>query len=189
VRCTAVLPFGCGFGHTMPETCWRPPKIPNFGIFRRCLPLKTGNFGPLSGPRGGITATLPKSILGRCIARARVSLEQHHRDRGAESVSRVPEIWIRRQRCVRLDEFYKKGCQEKKFFLDRIRDFFLEIQPTVGSLLWRSLACCPFSRVFSADGDDAIEFERAASELAASEATMVLSEAHGLWLFLVIRDI
>ena len=40
---------------------------------------------------------------------------------------------------------------------------------------------------FSVDGDDAIEFERAASELAASEATMVLSEARGLWLFLVIR--
>ena len=41
---------------------------------------------------------------------------------------------------------------------------------------------------FSADGDDAIEFERAASELVASEATMVLSEARGLWLFLVIRE-
>ena len=41
---------------------------------------------------------------------------------------------------------------------------------------------------FSVDGDDAIEFERAASELAASEATMVLSEARGLWLFLVIRE-
>jgi len=33
---------------------------------------------------------------------------------------------------------------------------------------------------FSADGDDAIEFERAASELVASEATMVLYEARGL---------
>jgi hypothetical protein len=41
---------------------------------------------------------------------------------------------------------------------------------------------------FSADGDDAVEFKRAASELVASEATMVLSEAHGLWLFLVIRE-
>ena len=41
---------------------------------------------------------------------------------------------------------------------------------------------------FSADGDDAIEFERAASELVASGATMVLSEARGLWLFLVIRE-
>jgi len=40
----------------------------------------------------------------------------------------------------------------------------------------------------SADGDAAIEFERAASELVASEATMVLSEARGLWLFLVIRE-
>jgi hypothetical protein len=41
---------------------------------------------------------------------------------------------------------------------------------------------------FSADGDDAVEFKRAASELVASEATMVLSEARGLWLFLVIRE-
>ena len=40
---------------------------------------------------------------------------------------------------------------------------------------------------FSADGDDA-EFERAASKLIACEATMVLSEARGLWLFLVIRE-
>ena len=41
---------------------------------------------------------------------------------------------------------------------------------------------------FSADGDDAVEFKRAASGLVASEATMVLSEARGLWLFLVIRE-
>ena len=41
---------------------------------------------------------------------------------------------------------------------------------------------------FSADGDDMIEFERAASGLVATEATMVLSEARGLWLFLVIRE-
>jgi hypothetical protein len=40
----------------------------------------------------------------------------------------------------------------------------------------------------SADGDDAIELERATSELVASKATMVLSEARGLWLFLVIRE-
>jgi len=39
-----------------------------------------------------------------------------------------------------------------------------------------------------ADGDDAVEFKRAASELVASEATIVLSEARGLWLFLVIRE-
>ena len=30
-----------------------------------------------------------------------------------------------------LNEFYKKGCQEKKLRLDRRRDFFLEIQPTL----------------------------------------------------------
>jgi hypothetical protein len=41
---------------------------------------------------------------------------------------------------------------------------------------------------FSADGDAAVEFERAASELVDSAATMVLSEARGLWLFLVIRE-
>lgn len=41
---------------------------------------------------------------------------------------------------------------------------------------------------FSADADDAMEFERAASELVASGATMVLSEARGQWLFLVIRE-
>jgi len=66
--------------------------------------------------------------------------------------------------------------------------FFLEIQPTVVSLLWRSLALLSILVSFSADGDDAVEFKRAASELVASEATMVLSEARGLWLFLVIRE-
>ena len=33
-----------------------------------------------------------------------------------------------------------KGMSRKKFGLDRRRDFFLEIQPTEVSLLWRSLA-------------------------------------------------
>jgi hypothetical protein len=36
--------------------------------------------------------------------------------------------------------------------------FFLEIQPTVVSLLWRSLALLSILVSFSADGDDAIEF-------------------------------
>ena len=45
----------------------------------------------------------------------------------------------------RVNEFYEKGCQEKKLRLDRRRDFFLEIQPTVVSFLWRSLACYPLS--------------------------------------------
>ncbi len=40
----------------------------------------------------------------------------------------------------------------------------------------------------SADGGHAIEFEKATSEPVVSEATMVLSEARGLWLFLVIRE-
>ena len=43
-----------------------------------------------------------------------------------------------------INEFYKKGCQEKTPPRPEWR-FFLEIQPTVGSLLWRGLACCPFS--------------------------------------------
>src|SRR5713101_760102 len=43
-----------------------------------------------------------------------------------------------------LNEYYKKGCQEKTPPRPEWR-FFLEIQPTVVTLLWRSLACCPFS--------------------------------------------
>jgi hypothetical protein len=30
-----------------------------------------------------------------------------------------------------VDEFYKKGCQKEKLRLDRSRDLFLEIQPTL----------------------------------------------------------
>ena len=70
---------------------------------------------------------------------------------------------------------------------------------TGGEIVSRDPAHCSFTSLekfgllsilvsFSADGDDAIEFKRAASELVASEATMVLSEARGLWLFLVIRE-
>jgi len=40
---------------------------------------------------------------------------------------------------------------------------------------------------FSATGGDAIEFARAISEWRLNVSTMVLSEARGLWLFLVIR--
>src|SRR6266704_6666661 len=76
----------------------------------------------------------------------------------------------------------------KKLRFDRRARLFLDIQPTVVSLLWRSLALLSILVSFSADGDDAIEFERATSELVASKATMVLSEARGLWLFLVIRE-
>jgi len=36
-------------------------------------------------------------------------------------------------RMAGVNEFYKKGCQEKKLRLERSRDFFLEIQPTVVS--------------------------------------------------------
>src|SRR6266436_1495473 len=44
-----------------------------------------------------------------------------------------------------VNEFYKKGCQEKSSASTGERGFFLEIQPTVVSRLWRGLACCPFS--------------------------------------------
>ena len=45
---------------------------------------------------------------------------------------------------LRVNEFYKKGCQEKTPPRPEWR-VFLEIQPTVVSLLWRGLAGCPFS--------------------------------------------
>ena len=39
-----------------------------------------------------------------------------------------------------VNEFYKKGCQEKKLRLDRSRDLILEIQPTLYMPRWRSFA-------------------------------------------------
>ena len=87
-----------------------------------------------------------------------------------------------------LKTFYKKGCQEKKLRLERRRDFFLEIQPTEVSSSLEKFGLLFILVSFSAAGDAAVEFKRAASELVASEATMVLSEARGLWLFLVIRE-
>ena len=75
----------------------------------------------------------------------------------------------------------------KKFWLDRIGDSFSGSSPLC-SLLWRRLASLSMLMRFCADGDDAVEFQRAASEPVALKATMVLSEAHGLWLFLVIRE-
>ncbi len=61
-----------------------------------------------------------------------------------------------------LNEFYKKGCQEKKLRLDRRReDLFLEIQPTVCKSASRFerevlvVACLPSLWGSSADGDDA----------------------------------
>jgi hypothetical protein len=75
-----------------------------------------------------------------------------------------------------VNEFYKKECQEKSS------------ASTGVEILSRHPAHCSFTSLekfgllsilvsFSADGDDAIEFERATSELVASKATMVLSEA------------
>ena len=63
---------------------------------------------------------------------------------------------------LRANEFYKKGCQEKKLRLDRRReDLFLEIQPTVCKSASRFerevlvLVCLPSLWGSSADGDDA----------------------------------
>jgi hypothetical protein len=64
------------------------------------------------------------------------------------------------------NEFYQKGCQEKSSASTGGEIFFLEIQPTEVSLLWRSLADCPCSYVSSADGGVVIEFQRAASQTA-----------------------
>ena len=68
----------------------------------------------------------------------------------------------------------------KKLRLDRRPRFFLEIQPTIVFSSLEKFSSLSILVSFSADGDDAIEFERAASEPVASEATMVLSEARGL---------
>jgi hypothetical protein len=62
-----------------------------------------------------------------------------------------------------LNEFYKKGCSIKRDVKKKTPPrpewrVFLEIQPTVVSLLWRSLALLSILVSFSADGDDAIEF-------------------------------
>ena len=66
------------------------------------------------------------------------------------------------KRPAKINEFYKKGCQEKKLRLDRRReDLFLEIQPTVCKSASRferevlALACWPSLWGSSADGDDA----------------------------------
>jgi hypothetical protein len=69
-----------------------------------------------------------------------------------------------------VNEFYKKGCQEKKLRLDRRRDFCLDIQPTAVSVSPDSpggfaLACLPSLWGSSADGDDADRvWKRLASE-------------------------
>jgi hypothetical protein len=52
-----------------------------------------------------------------------------------------------------VNEFYKKGCQEKKFSLDRIRDFFLEIQPTIVSFTLEKFGLLSILVSFSADSD------------------------------------
>jgi hypothetical protein len=67
-----------------------------------------------------------------------------------------------------VNEFYKKGCQEKSSASTGGRDFSLEIQPTVVSQPWRSIGGCLFlvgvSPLLVAMF---IEFERAASRTGA----------------------
>ena len=74
------------------------------------------------------------------------------------------QLIIDRTMARRVNVFYQKGCQEKSSASKGGRDSFLEIQPTVVLVPGRSLAW--FSRLvsFSADGDEAIELERAASK-------------------------
>jgi hypothetical protein len=53
----------------------------------------------------------------------------------------------------------------KKLRLDRRRDFFLEIQPTVVFIPLEKFGSLSILVSFSADGDAAVESERAASEM------------------------
>jgi hypothetical protein len=91
-----------------------------------------------------------------------------------------------------VNEFYKKGCQEKKLRLDRRRDFVLDIQPTAVSVSpdspgGFSLACLPCG-VHLPMVTTPIESGKVGKRvLVSSVSTMVLSEARGLSLFLVIR--
>jgi hypothetical protein len=76
----------------------------------------------------------------------------------------------------------------KKYCLDR-RPRFLSRDPARCSFLpLEKFGLLSILVSFSADGDDAIEFERGASEWVAFTGNMVLSEARGLWLFLFVRE-
>src|SRR6266853_1118408 len=81
-----------------------------------------------------------------------------------------------RSRRFRLERVFGEGMSRKKFCLDRSRDLFLEIQPTFHRPRWGRF-CLLILISFSATGDDAIEFVRAASQQWLSVSTMVLSEA------------
>jgi hypothetical protein len=87
-----------------------------------------------------------------------------------------------------VNEFYKKGCQEKSS------------TSTGGEILSRDPAHCSFTSLekfglfamlvsSSAEGDGCARVRESGKRAGASEATTVLSEARGLGLFLVIRDI
>jgi len=74
----------------------------------------------------------------------------------------------------------------KKFCLDRRRDFFLEIQPTVISASLQKWLVSQ-SHDSSAEGGNAVELCKSGKQAVLRWATMVLSEARGLGLFLVLR--
>ena len=93
-----------------------------------------------------------------------------------------------------VNEFYKKGCQEKSSPSTGGREDFCVSRSsplTVSAPRFRlsgfALACLPFLWVSSFGGDDADQSQNLASDLVLGMSTMVLSEARGLSLFLVIR--
>ena len=91
-----------------------------------------------------------------------------------------------------LDEFYKKGCQEKSSPSTGKRDSFSRSSPLSvsaldfarGVLLW---LICPSCGVHLSVVTTPIESRNRASGPGLGMSTMVLSEARGLSLFLVIR--
>jgi hypothetical protein len=86
-----------------------------------------------------------------------------------------------------VNEFYKKGCQEKTSASTGGEISFSRSSPLKFRFSGEAWPIAHAHKVSSADGGDAIEFERAASQTAVQGSTMVLSEARGLWLFLVLR--
>ncbi len=85
-----------------------------------------------------------------------------------------------------LNEFYKKGCQEKTRPRPEWR-LFLEIQPHCSFTSLERFGLISILVSFSARVTMLSSWRERQARRVASEATMVLSEARGLWLFLVIR--
>jgi len=71
-----------------------------------------------------------------------ISVWQYQRHERAllHVICREMRIDERLQDSTDVNEFYKKGCQEKKLRLDRNRDLILDIQPTSYMPRWRSFA-------------------------------------------------